>query len=124
MDDVDKELAQKIIESHIYEYVSSEGITFLVEESDGSIHIEGIDAGEVVPSQLQNDFESRMSEKGWDYQYLKSDATITVASKDDIDRGLAQEIIDSHIYEYVSSVGITFHVTDSDEYIHVDGIKE
>lgn len=70
-----------------------------------------------------SDFERRMDEKGWDYQYLKSDATIIVATMDEIDRELAQEIIESHVYEYVSSMGIAFRVTDCDEYVYVEGIK-
>ena len=60
----------------------------------------------------------------YDCQYLKSDAIITVSTADDIDKELAQEIIDIHLYEYVSGVGITFRVENSDEYIHVDGVKE
>ena len=54
------------------------------------------------------DYEAKMDALGWDYQYLKSDATITVKSESDIDEALAQEIIDSEVYGYVSSVGITF----------------
>lgn len=54
------------------------------------------------------DFEAKMDALGWDYQYLKSDATITVKSESDIDEALAKEIIDSEVYGYVSSVGITF----------------
>lgn len=83
---------------------------------------------EVIESDDNNaiisDFESRMKEKGWDYQYLKSDATITVATMEDIDRELAQEIIESHVYEFVSTMGIAFRVTDSDEYVYIDGVKE
>lgn len=54
------------------------------------------------------DYEAKMDALGWDYQYLKSDATITVKSESEIDEALAREIIDSEIYGYVSSVGITF----------------
>lgn len=54
------------------------------------------------------DFEAKMDALGWDYQYLKSDATINVKSESDIDEALAKEIIDSEVYGYVSSVGITF----------------
>ena len=54
------------------------------------------------------EYETKMDALGWDYQYLKSDATITVKSESDIDEVLAKEIIDSEVYGYVSSVGITF----------------